>query len=53
MQVNFCLFSLTLVFVTFNKVVTAQYFLWYFSLLPLVLPGLKLSAKELVRLTVL
>jgi len=47
-QVNFCLFSLTLVFVTFNKVVTAQYFLWYFSLLPLVLPGLKLSPKELV-----
>jgi len=47
-EVNFCIFCQTLVFVTFNKVVTAQYFLWYLSLLPLILPSLLISAKQLI-----
>lgn len=45
-EVNFCLFCQTLVFVTYNKVVTAQYFLWYFSLLPLILPNLNFGRKD-------
>eukprot|EP00940_MAST-03C_sp_MAST-3C-sp2_P002814 g2814.t1 len=40
-----CLFSLTAAFVAFNKVCTAQYFVWYVVLLPLILPFSRLTLR--------
>ncbi|KAL7694864.1 putative GPI mannosyltransferase 1 [Plasmopara halstedii] len=41
----FALFSLTMVFVIFNKVCTAQYFLWYTAFMPLIFPLTRLRLK--------
>ncbi|XP_054812596.1 GPI mannosyltransferase 1 isoform X1 [Prosopis cineraria] len=41
----FCLFMQTVAFVAFNKVITAQYFVWFFCLLPLILPWSKMKLK--------
>lgn len=42
-DLSFALFCQTLAFVAFNKVCTAQYFVWWFMLLPLLIPALKRS----------
>jgi phosphatidylinositol glycan class M len=47
----FCLFLQTLAFVAFQKVCTAQYFIWYFSLLPLIIPTTTMNLLEAIVLT--
>ncbi|KAL8152898.1 hypothetical protein V2J09_010658 [Rumex salicifolius] len=41
----FCFLVQTVAFVAFNKVITAQYFVWFFCLLPLTLPWSSMTLK--------
>lgn len=45
MDLPFCFLVQTVTFVAFNKVITAQYFVWFFCLLPLTLPWSKMKMK--------
>jgi phosphatidylinositol glycan class M len=49
----FTLFIITWIFVAFNKVITAQYFIWFFSLFPIILPRVKLGYTTILILLLL
>ena len=48
-----CLFVQTFIFVTLNKVITAQYFEWYMCLLPLIIPFIELSLQNYIKIFLL
>ncbi|KAI6654086.1 Midasin [Oopsacas minuta] len=49
-QLELAVFLQTAVFATYNKVVTSQYFLWYLSILPLIIPYSTLSFKTATKM---
>lgn len=49
-HLNFAMFCVAFTFVTFNKVITAQYIIWYLSLLPIFLPTISLSRNKVISL---
>lgn len=46
----FNMFCTTFVFVVMNRVLTSQYFIWFFSLLPIFLPSIVLSKKKVATI---
>ncbi|CAO3677922.1 unnamed protein product [Rhizopus microsporus] len=44
-DIFFACFLQTFLFVTYNKVITSQYFMWYICLFPLILPSTKIHLK--------
>ncbi|CAF0916619.1 unnamed protein product [Didymodactylos carnosus] len=52
-NIELCLFVLTMSFVTFNKVCTSQYFLWYLVYIPLLMPSLQMKKRWLAGLFIL
>ena len=52
-DINLCLIVLTMIFVHFNKVITAQYFIWYLSLIPLIIHRNFLFSKRKTKATIM
>lgn len=50
-SICFCLFLQTFTIVSYNPVLTSQYFIWYLSLLPPNLPRFKLTLRQAAFLT--